>query len=119
MHGDELFPIKAVPSRVRMAILREFQGRHPSIQEVKRISDRQWLATPGVGPAVLELIRRVTESQHWGADTPAPSEIKYDELLERLEFVQDELRSISRLLKARLAQPKPSRSVRATLQPHL
>lgn len=39
MRLDEPFPLQAVPSRVRHAILQEFKGCCPSIREVAEIPD--------------------------------------------------------------------------------
>jgi hypothetical protein len=101
MHDDELFPLNAVPSQVGRAIVREFEGRCPSIREVERISDRQWLAVPGIGPTVLECIRQVTEGQLRRTDRPSSSGLTDAELLERLRSIQAELGSISQLLRRR------------------
>jgi hypothetical protein len=40
MQQDEAFPLAVIPPRVRRAILREFQGRWPTVQEVAQIPDR-------------------------------------------------------------------------------
>ncbi|WP_210252240.1 hypothetical protein, partial [Microvirga tunisiensis] len=39
---EEPFPLDAVPSRVRAAILNAFKGRCPSVREMAEISDRDW-----------------------------------------------------------------------------
>ena len=51
MQLDEPFPLEAIAPRVRRVILDEFQGHWPTVHEIAQISDRHWLATPGVGPA--------------------------------------------------------------------
>ncbi|KLK90141.1 hypothetical protein AA309_27385 [Microvirga vignae] len=118
MDDNELFPLEAVPQRVGRAILRQFEGRCPNIREVEHISDEQWLAAPGVGPTVLEFIRHVTKGQQQRTDTPSSVGMTDAELLERLEFIQDELRSICRLLKAKPVRPEPPQSVPTTSPPH-
>ena len=40
MHWDEPFPLEAVPTRVRHAILKEFEGRHPSTGQIAAIPGR-------------------------------------------------------------------------------
>jgi hypothetical protein len=97
MSLDEPFPLDAVPSRVRNAILNEFNGRCPSVREVTELSDREWLTVPDIGPAALERIRRVTSEQLW-----QPARLSDAELLERLEWLQKELRWLEDRLKARL-----------------
>ena len=60
MQLDERFPLEAIPPRVRGVLLREFQGRQPTVQEIAQILDRHWLATPGVGPSALDKLRSIT-----------------------------------------------------------
>jgi hypothetical protein len=108
MSGDEPFPLEAVPSRVRSAILREFKGRWPSVREVDRVSDKEWLAAPGVGPSALVSIRSVTA--HRQAVARPSSGMTDAELLERLEFIQRELRSIRMMLKKEWPQIRNVRS---------
>jgi hypothetical protein len=100
---DEPFPLEAVPSRVRHALLDEFKGRCPSIQEVDQIPDKHWLATPGIGPAVLETIRSITSAGRQETISHASSPNLSDaELLRRLEQIQDHLRWLEAELKARM-----------------
>jgi hypothetical protein len=94
---DEPFPLVAVPSWVRHAILNEFKGRCPSIREVAEISDRQWLKTPDIGPAALKMIRSVTDERQ-----RQTARLSDGELLKRLEWLQKELRWLERQLKSRL-----------------
>jgi hypothetical protein len=107
MHADKLFPLDAVPTRVRNAILQEFEGRCPSIREVEEIQDKRWLATPGFGPTALQFIRQVTERQEWQRDTPSSLEMTDAQLLNRLEFIKNELRAIRGLLKAEPTRNSP------------
>ncbi len=104
MSLDDAFPIDAVSPRTRAAILHEFHGRCPSIREIAKISDKQWLATPGIGSTALEAIRSVTDGPPSSAEASPPSGMTDAELLERLEFIQEELRCIYRALKARREQ---------------
>jgi hypothetical protein len=103
MYQDEIFPLDAIPPRVRRAILHEFQGRRPTIQEVAQISDRHWLATPDIGPSTLEKIHEVLHPQTHQGDG-ASSKMTDAELLDRLEFIQEELRSIRHILKTRIGK---------------
>jgi hypothetical protein len=100
MQQDALFPLEAVPPRVRRVILTEFQGRRPSVQEIAQLSDRHWLATPGVGPTILERIRDLTHSPPQ-RDEPDQPGLTDAELLGRLQFLQDELRWIRHTLMAK------------------
>src|SRR5215218_2923608 len=104
MNLDDLFPLELVSPRVKNTILREFQGRCPSIREMTQISDKQWLATPGIGSTCLENIRSVTNDQQPEAAIHSSIEIADAELLERLEFLQRELDSIGRMLRGRMIE---------------
>jgi hypothetical protein len=101
MQQDEFFPLNAIPPRVRRAILYEFQGRQPTVQEVSQISDRHWLATPDIGPTTLQKIHSVLHPQPCQGDS-APPEVTDAELLNRLETVQEELKRIQCILEARI-----------------
>ena len=101
MQQDEFFPLDAVPPRMRRAILQEFQGRWPTVQEVTQISDRQWLATPDIGPSTLETIHTILRPQPCLRDGASP-EMTDAELLNRLEFIQEELKRIQGILEARI-----------------
>jgi hypothetical protein len=103
MQQDASFPLEAMPPRVRRALLREFQGRCPTVQEVARISDRHWLATPDIGPSTLEKIHSILSPQQYQNDSTSP-EMDDAELLTRLETIQEELRRIQRLLAARIGR---------------
>jgi hypothetical protein len=97
MSLDQPFPLDAVPSWLRNAILNAFQGRCPTMREVAGISDRDWLTVPGVGPIALEMIRSVP-----GEQQRPQKRLSDAELLKRLEWLQMELRWLEELLKARL-----------------
>ncbi len=100
---DEPFPIDAVPSRMAHVLVREFKGRCPSIREVDQIPDKQWLATPGMGPASLQIIRSITNAARQQELSHATSHHLSDaELLRRLEGLQEDLRWLEAQLKARI-----------------
>jgi hypothetical protein len=103
MNMDEPFPLEAVPSRVRHALLGEFRGRCPSVREVEQIPDRDWLATPGMGPASLEIVRSITIPcrDQAGGDATSPR-LSDAELLRRLKQIQKDLRWLEAHMKAQL-----------------
>lgn len=119
MHENALFPLEAVPSRVKFAILREFKGRRPTVQEVSQICDRSWLAVPGIGRTALVNIRQATGDQHpFGANRSA-ARMSDAELLRRLDLLQEELQSLNEVLNATLSstQKKVCRSERMQRTP--
>jgi hypothetical protein len=115
MGEDEPFPLNAVPPRVRNAVLNEFKGRCPSIQEVAEIPDSYWLATPSIGPTFLEQIRRVTGAAQQ-TSRPSRPYLTDAEFLERLERLQDELRWLQDQMEARLLKTATRRPNRQWLK---
>ena len=110
---DEPFPLDAVPSRVRHALLGEFKGRWPSVREVDQIPDKDWLATPGMGPASLHIIRSITNAaRQQEFDDIASHRLSDVELLRRLEGLQEDLRWLEAQLKARLSHSQRRRPQR-------
>ena len=100
---DEPFPLDAVPSRVRHALLGEFKGRWPSVREVEEIPDKDWLTAPGMGPASLQIIRSITNAARQQEVIQSTSHHLSDaELLRRLEGLQEDLRWLEAQLKARI-----------------
>jgi hypothetical protein len=102
MNTGDAFPLFAVPGRIRTAILQEFQGRCPAVQEVAQRSDRQWLAVPGVGLSALRTIRSVAVVQSVTEEASLSISMSDDELLDRLTSIQEELRRIHDVLKAKM-----------------
>jgi hypothetical protein len=98
MRLDEPFPLEAVPLRLRNAILREFQGRCPSIGEVAEIPDRQWLSAPDVGERSVEIIHDITDAAQRQMARPPGTRLTDAELLKRLEWLQTELRWLQDIL---------------------
>ena len=112
MDWDEPFPLSTVPPRVKNTILNEFKGRCPSIREVAETPDSYWLATPSIGPTILEQIRRVTGAALEQTASPSRPRLTDAELLDRLERLQDELRWLQDRMEAKLlktARRRPNR----------
>jgi hypothetical protein len=120
MHLDEPFPLDAVALRVRHALVHEFNGRCPSVREVDQITDKHWLATPGIGQASLEAIRSITDAgREQTVSYTASRSLSDAELLKRLERFQAELRRLEAELEARMSmgprrKPNRQRHNRAT-----
>jgi hypothetical protein len=96
---NEPFPVNHLPSRIRNAILREFDGRCPSQQEVAEISDARWLSTPDIGTGALQKIRALGQD-----DDPSTDAMTDAELLWRLTALQTELRLIQRSVRMQLSR---------------
>jgi hypothetical protein len=104
MNLGDPFPLELVSSRVREAILREFQGRRPSIREMTQISDKRWLATPGIGEAALCDIRTVVDARSSREESSTSTGMSDAELLKRLVNVENELQQIRTIFKGRMTK---------------
>lgn len=112
MDREEPFPLNAVPPRVRHTILDEFKGRCPSIQEIAEVPDSYWLATPNIGPTLLEQIRNVTDAPSTQTVNLSRPRLTDAELLNHLEQLQSELRWLQDEMEAKLlktARRRPNR----------
>ncbi len=110
MNLDEPFPLEAIPSRVRHALLREFKGRRPCVREVEQITDKDWLTAPGMGPASLKIIRSITGPWRQQAISHAtPPRLSDAELLTCLERLQKDLRWLELHVKAQQASSQRRR----------
>ena len=58
-YPDMPFPIERCSKRVANALLREFDGRVPSLAEVMAYRDNDWLGTPGFGRKALDEIKEI------------------------------------------------------------
>jgi hypothetical protein len=104
MNLDDPFPLEAVSSRVRAAVLCEFEGRCPSIREMTHIPDKHWLATPGISRTALGEIRSVADDQRSSPSVSSSAQMTDAELLECLEFLQKELQGIYTMIKDRMVE---------------
>ena len=59
MQWDEVFPIERFSDPIKAAILQEFGGRCPSLEEMACISDRRLLRHPWVNQTTLAVLRVV------------------------------------------------------------
>jgi hypothetical protein len=77
MQLSDPFPVEALSPRVREIILSEFGGRHPSVVEVLRVPDDEWLKLPAIGPATVELLRSLAPdlSEHVPS-SPVPTKVQ-------------------------------------------
>ena len=92
MQLDDPFPIKDLPLRARHAILMEFDGRCPSISEVLRISEAEWLSHPGIGQVAVAALRQILKGL--AGDHPTLTKLTDAELLAERNRVRNECRSL-------------------------
>jgi hypothetical protein len=74
------------------------------------VPDKRLLALPGVGPGILARIRRITHGQQWQRDLASPR-LTDAELLNRLDYLQNELQRVRYTLEASIAGASRSQTL--------
>ena len=100
MLQHDLFPIHRLPPRVRRAVVAEFQGRCPTVLEVARVPDTDWLKVPDIGPTMLAKLRSLTPGVRRDAGLPSLVGLSDEELLTRSKSLMKELDRLRDDLKA-------------------
>ena|SRR6478609_384484 len=81
-YTDMPFPIDRCSKRVATALLREFDGRVPTVAEVLAYRDNDWLGTPGFGRKALDEIKEIKTTLE-----PTPPPITFRPKLSDAELV--------------------------------
>jgi hypothetical protein len=109
--GDP-FPLDRCSGRLRNAILTEFQGRCPTLQEVASVPHSTWMTVPGIGETLLMELETLIQGLHGEAQAKGASRRRLSdaELLKRLERLQRDFNLLRRdvqvlLNKASLREP--------------
>jgi hypothetical protein len=115
MHPSDPFPLERCSSRLRTAILSEFQGRHPTIQDVADIPPQKWLTVPGIGQTLLTELEVIIQAhQGWiksnlpASSTDAKLVDQLDRLQHDLERLRRELRSVIDTIRRKQSDPDSS-----------
>ena len=109
MRLDDPFPIEGCSPRLRNAILGEFQGRCPTLQEVFSIPAKQWLKVPGVGQTLLTELEAIMQNQVEQTKGQASAQMTDAELIARLERLQRDLKHLCREVQIRLENASTNR----------
>jgi hypothetical protein len=111
MQLSDLFPVEDLPRPVKETILAEFQGRHPTVQEVASVPDAHWLKLPAIGPTRLARLRSLTEEICEQVQPPVLAGMtviqllkRHDRLRARQEQLQANLREVRDQLRASKAE---------------
>jgi hypothetical protein len=88
---SDLFPIERCSSRLKTAVLDEFQGRCPTLQEIISISQRRWLTVPGIGYTLLTELDSIIQSCGVGTEEDTQKLSDDTEFLARLERMKRDL----------------------------
>jgi DNA repair protein RadC len=112
MLPSDPFPLERCSPRLRAAILSEFQGRHPTLQEVASIPPLKWLTVPGIGQTMLtELDAIIQDHQGWlkSNASASPPDAELADQLERLqrdlERLRRELRTVIDCIRRKKSDP--------------
>jgi hypothetical protein len=100
MRESDLFPIEALPSRIKDAVLTEFHGRCPTVLEVARTPDSYWLTVPNMGRSSLAQLRSVTKGVRRNVGIPTLSGLSDAELLTHARQTERQLSELSSALKS-------------------
>ena len=100
MRESDLFPINTLPSRIRDAVLTEFQGRCPTILEVAATPDSHWLTVPNMGRSSLAQLRSVTRGVRRKVGIPTLSGLSDTELLARARHTESQISELGSALKS-------------------
>ena len=103
MQPSDPFPIERCSSRLRTAILAEFNGRSPTYQDVLAIPLQQWLTVPGMGRRLLSELEGLIHSQP-SVPQGDPSAKPDDDLITRIERFQRDLRSLQHDIQVLLGE---------------
>jgi len=104
MKLDDPFPLERFPQGLQESILLQFGKRCPTIQEVARVSDRQWLKLPAIGPLTLGELRRVIQDLTRPAKGPALAEAPDADLLAQRDRLRREVEHLREELGIRRHQ---------------
>ncbi len=115
MNPNDPFPLERCSSRLRAAILSEFQGRHPTLQDVASIPPAKWLTVPGIGQTSLTALDTIIQDhQGWMKRNASanPDDANLADQLERLQRHLDrlrrELRSVIDSIRRKQSDPESS-----------
>jgi hypothetical protein len=109
MRLDNPFPIGDCSPRLRNAILGEFQGRCPTLQEVFSIPAKQWLKVPGVGQTLLTELEAIMQNRLEQTKGQVSAQMTDAELIARLELLLHDLKRLSHEVQTRLDNVSKSR----------
>ncbi len=91
MQPSDPFPIERCSRRLKTAILDEFHGRCPTLQEITSVSQQRWLTVPGIGHTLLTELDNIIQSCSVGTDENTPKPSDDADFLARLERLRRDL----------------------------
>jgi hypothetical protein len=102
---DMPFPIDRCSKRVATALLREFDGRIPTVTEVLAYRDNDWLGTPGFGRKALDEIKEIKTTLDPAPPIVYRPKISDAELLLHLNSLVQDMEAIIGKISQRSGNP--------------
>ena len=112
MQPSDLFPIDRCSSRLKTAILGEFNGRSPTFQDILSLSPKEWMTVPGMGPALLRELHSIVQNPSAATEVDSFETRQDADLMARLERFQRDLERLQHDLRVLLGEA-PSRKADA------
>jgi hypothetical protein len=111
MELSDPFPVEFLSNTVKVTILNEFQGRHPTVLEVASVPDAHWLKLPAMGPVRLARLRSLTDGicnqlQPSALTRMSAKELlaQHQELVTQQDLLQENLRDLRDKARANKAE---------------
>ncbi len=94
MAPKDPFPIERCSSRLRTAVLTEFNQSCPTFQDILSISPKRWMTVPGMGVTLLHELEGILQSEHFVTEAAYSPTVNDADLLVRIERLRRDLRSL-------------------------
>ncbi len=104
MPPNDPFPIERCSRRLKAAILAEFHGHSPTVQDILSIPLKKWKTVPGVGQALLTELESILQRQSDLVSEPTSSASEDADLIARLEHLQRGLKKLQQDVQALMNQ---------------
>jgi hypothetical protein len=110
MEPSDPFPIERCSSRLKTAILAEFNGRSPTYQDILNLSPKEWMSVPGMGPALLRELHSIVQNPSAVAEVASFETREDADLMARLERFQEDLKRLQHDLRELLSEAPSSKA---------
>ena len=118
MEPSDPLPTERCSSRLKTAILAEFEGRSPTYQDILNLSPKEWMSVPGMGPALLRELHSIVQNPSAVADVVSFETREDADLMARLERFQEDLKRLQHDLRKLLGEAPPSKADTNGSDPH-
>ena len=104
MQPADPFPLERCSSRLKTAILGEFNGRSPTYQDILSLSPKEWMTVPSMGPTLLRELDSIVQNPSAMAEVDFFETREHADLMARLERFQRDLRRLQHDIRALLGE---------------